>query len=206
MKIWECEQRSEDWHNLRRGKITGSTLKDIIIKRGTTRKIGSYQLVAENLGISDDGFSSDRERGIALEPEAREKFCEKTGKTVIEAGFCTHDKFPEIGWSPDGLIKDKNGEFTEAIEIKCLSAANHIKAIIENEIPSEYNEQIYQAFTVNEKLETLHFILYDPRITVTPLKIFEVKRSDVQEQVEAHLEYQLKELEWVREMVEQLSF
>ena len=44
-------ETKEAWAEARRGKITGTRLKDIIVKRGTGKKIGFYELIAERLGI-----------------------------------------------------------------------------------------------------------------------------------------------------------
>ena len=51
----------------REGKITGSRLKDIIVKRGTGKKIGFYSLIAEKLGIPAEEGETPMERGSRLE-------------------------------------------------------------------------------------------------------------------------------------------
>ncbi len=200
-------QGSDDWHEARKGVITGSKLKDIVVKRGTGRKMGSYELIAERMGIADlsDDMSSSRERGTGLEEEARQKFAEFSGKDIEVVGFVVRDDEPRIGYSPDGLIK-VGKKYREGIEIKCLSAANHIKAVIEDKVPNEYLEQVYQAFIVNEDLEKLHFVFYDPRIAAKPLHVIEILRADVQEQVEFNLEYQRTELAWIEETLMKLTF
>ena len=75
-------ETKEDWLIARRGKITGSALKDIIVKRGTGKKIGFYKLIAERLAIPDGTEESAMDRGTRLEIEALERFEKETGKTV----------------------------------------------------------------------------------------------------------------------------
>jgi putative phage-type endonuclease len=193
-------ENEEDWRQARLGKVTGTRLKDLVVKRGTARKLGFYELIAERLAIPDD-YENPMERGKELEKEAIRRFEQETGK-VIEDGLViwTRDDNDSIAISPDGYTAD----LKEAVEIKCLGSAYMIKAIIEDKIPSEYWEQILQYMVVNDKLETLHFVMYDPRLP-KDYKHFEVKRVDVQEQVTEYLELEKSTLEEVNEWVNKLS-
>ena len=205
MKILEqLDQNSEEWFDRRLGKITGSKLHGIIVKRGNKKKIGFYELMAERIAIKE-AWEDPMERGSRLEEEALKSFEKKTGKKVDQVGFCISDKYPDIALSPDGLIK--NGEkYDEAVEVKCLSSARHLQAYFEKEIPNDYDEQAIQYFIVNEDLETLHFTFYDPRITALQVHVIEVKRKDVEEKIEAYREYQVKSLEEIDTMLEELTF
>ncbi len=80
MKTLKFENQ-ESWLEARKTKITGSRLKDIIVKRGTGQKIGFYELIAERLAIPSDG-EDPMERGHRLETEALERFTQETGKEV----------------------------------------------------------------------------------------------------------------------------
>lgn len=141
------------------------------------------------------------ERGERLEEEAIEQFEKVTGKIVDRIGFVESEENEFMGFSPDGLIEN-NGFFTEAIEVKCLSSAKFIKAWIEDEIPEEHNAQIIQAFIVNEKLDTLYFVLYDPRVTVHPLHIINVTRESLLKEIE---EYKTKELDFIKQINDKIS-
>lgn len=201
MQVLNLQQNSEEWFKARKGKITGSKLKGIISKRGP-RKIGFYQLIVDRLGIEDnDGFTSTRERGKTLEDEAIEQFEQLSGLKVKQEGMWISDDSENIAISPDGVISK-----TEAIEIKCLSAANHLKAIIENTIPPEFQEQVFQYFIVNEKLNALHVTFYDPRIAAKPLHIIKVYRKDIEGDIERLKDYQIETLKEVDKWVEELSF
>ena len=199
MKTQTFESR-EEWLSARRGKITGTRLKDIVVLRGTEKKIGFYELIAERLGIPADDESAI-DRGVRLEGEAMEVFEKATGKTVDKSlVIWTRDENESIAISPDGFI----GE-TEAVEVKCLSSANHIKAVLTGEVPKDYEFQVLQYFVVNEKLETLHFVMYDPRLLAKPFFVIEVKREDVQEDVEKYLAYEQTTLAEIDEIVNQLT-
>jgi predicted phage-related endonuclease len=191
----------EEWLNARRGKITGSRLKDIIVKRGTGKKIGFYELIAERLGIAGDDENA-MDRGTRLEPEAMAKYVEVTGQDVdTSLVIWTREDNESIAISPDGFI----GE-TKAVEVKCLSSARHIEAYLTHQIPDEYEYQKLQYFIVNDKLETLDFAFYDPRLLAQPFFIITIKREDVQEQVIEYLEYQRKTIEEVNAVVNSLTF
>lgn len=155
-----------------------------------------YEVLAERLSVSDGQDESAKDRGERLEQFAVEAFEKVTGKIVEQMGFCQHDEHELIGCSPDGLIKNK-GKYTEAVEIKCLSSANHLKACLEGRVPIDYFPQVVQYFIVNDDLKTLYFILYDPRVTIKPMFVIEVKRKDIENFIE---EYKQKELEFLKEV------
>lgn len=188
----------DEWKSFRKGKITGTRLKDITNKKGTGKKIAFYELIAERMGIVEDE-ENVMERGLRLEPEAIAEFEKQTGKKVDGSLVIWVSDYNEnISVSPDGFMSD-----TEALEIKCLSSARHIQAIIENEFPDEYELQARQYFVCNEKLETLYFAMYDPRIVAKPLMIFEIHRDEAK--VQESLAYEMQTLNEVDEWVAKLS-
>lgn len=204
MQISLNQQNTDAWYLERRGVITGSKLGDLVVYRGNKRKIGFYEIMAERIGIKDDS-EDPMERGHDLEPVAIETFELQTGKKVTKVGLCKSDKNPYIGLSPDGFIEN-NGKYTEAVEVKCLSSANHLRAYFEKEIPSDYEEQVVQYFIVNEDLETLHFVFFDPRITALPYFVIKVERAEVADRIKELEEYQIKALAEMDEMINQLTF
>jgi len=192
MKLYsEIEQQTPAWHYLRKGKVTGTTLKAII---GTpkARLDAFYTIVGERLTVGDmDSDERPMDRGNRLEDEARAMFEFKTGKKVKTVGFCESDENQFIGFSPDGLIDEGSDIYTEDIEIKCPETKNYVKAWFENRVPEEYYAQVIQSFIVNEKLEKKYFILYHPEIKVHPIHIIEVKRSDLQGDIAVYKKQQL---------------
>lgn len=190
-----------DWLDARRAKITGTKLKDIIVKRGTGRKIGFYQLLADRLAIEDD--ENPMERGHRLEVEAIDELTKQTGVTFnTDLVIITRTDNSNIAWSPDGYKED----LTQAVEVKCLKSAIHLQALIEQKIPSDYEEQCIQAFIVDDKLDTLYFVFYDPRVISKPFHYIEVKRSEVQDEVELYKVYEEQVLKEIDELVEKLAW
>jgi len=204
MKILNQDQNSEEWFDQRKGLITGSKLKGIVVKRGTSKKIGYYELLAEKLA-TPEAYEDPMERGSRLEDEAIKLFSDTTGKEVEKVGLCISDSNPGIALSPDGLI-DVKGRYLEAIEVKCLSSARHLQAHFEQEVPSDYKEQVMQYFIVNEDLETLYFVFYDPRITALPMVVIKVERKDIEDDIEYYREYQENTLKEIDSQLEALMF
>lgn len=187
----------------RRCKITGSRLKDIVVKRGTEKKIGFYELVAERLGIPADDENAML-RGTRLEEEAIAEFEKETGKKVDTSLYLwMRDDNDNIAISPDGVVEETHEE--EAVECKCLGSAKHIEAFLTGKIPKEYEEQKIQYFAVNDKLTTLYWVFYDPRLVAKTFFYFTIKRSDVQEEVEYLLDYQRTTLAEVDAIVNNLT-
>lgn len=204
VKTFETE---EEWMNNRRGKITGSRMKDIVVKRGTGEKAGYYELIAERLAQPKDDENA-MERGHRLEEEAIHKFSQEYGIVGIDTTLVIWERRDNksIAISPDGFIPTPNGIKT-AIEIKCLSSAKHIEAVITDEIPDEYEYQKLQYFIVNDELETLWFVMYDPRMPEKlQLKVFEVKREEIAGDIAFYKKYQEEKLAKIDEIVNQLTF
>lgn len=193
-------ETEEEWLDGRRGRVTGTRLKDLISKRGGAKKIGYYELIAERIAIPANG-ENVMDRGHRLEVDALERFAKETGKAVDGSlVIWSREDNPDIAVSPDGAI----GE-TEAVECKCLSSARHIEAWLTKEIPSEYEEQCIQYFIVNDKLQTLYFVFYDPRMP-KDFFYFEVKRESIQAQIDEYLALELQVLADIAIIEAELTF
>ena len=195
-------ETQEEWLEERKGKITGSRLNNIVVKRGTGEKIGFYELIAERIAEESDG-EDPMERGHRLEEEAIKVFEKTTGKKVdTSLVMWEREDNKSIAISPDGFIGD-----IEAVEVKCLSSAKHLEAYLTKQIPDEYEFQVLQYFIVNDKLKTLWFVMYDTRM---PEKIkmhyFEIKREEKKEDIEKYLNYQKDKLEAIEQIITDLTF
>lgn len=138
-------QGTEQWHDLRRGLVTASIVKDLVTP--STFKVADNEtvrgllrlLVAERVtGWTDSTFSNfDMERGVMDEPVARAYYSEHHAP-VTEVGFVINDDSGhKIGASPDGLVGDDGG-----IEIKCPRSKEHLRTILADEVPSQYVGQV----------------------------------------------------------------
>lgn len=190
-----------DWLEARKTKITGSRLKDIVTLRGNGKKIGYYELIAERLALPPTDENA-MDRGSRLEIEAIERFEKEAGKKVDSSlALWVRDDNESIAISPDGQIGVK-----EALEVKCLASSRHIEALLTGKVPNDYDFQKIQYFIVNDKLETLYFVFYDPRLSVKDFFYFTIKREDIKEDIKEYLEYQESILKEVNEVVTKLSF
>ena len=203
MKTLRFESRDE-WFSARMGKITGTRLKDIVVKRGTGEKAGFYEIVAER--SKKPGYVPDivgehpMIRGQRLEEKAMEAFVAKTGKVVDSSLLMwVSDDNEYIALSPDGVI----GE-TEAVEIKCLASGKHVEAFLTQQIPDDYHFQALQYFIVNPKLETLYFCFYDPSMVVHEFFYIEMHRGDVIAEVEEYRAYQVQKLVMIDSAVKRM--
>lgn len=179
------EQKSQAWHEARLGVVTGTGLKKVL---GTAKVRESYfyEILAERLSTEANPEESALDRGVRLESEAIGMYESQKGVKVERIGFIVRDDSKWIGNSPDGLL-NSDGKYTKAVESKCLSSANHIKAFHTQQIPEEYVPQGIHYFVVNDDCEEVDFIFYDPRISKIPFFIITMKRSERTEEIkEAH--------------------
>lgn len=130
MQIHSCEQRSPEWYSLRCGIPTASEFSKLITSDGTPSKTAptyAMTLAAEKFaGSTVDGWEGNSwtERGRELEDEALRLYSFASDCPVASVGFITNDQ-RTAGCSPDGLV---NGD--GLVEVKCLKAENHVKAIL----------------------------------------------------------------------------
>lgn len=199
-------ENERDWLEARRGKITGSRLKKLVVKRGTEKKIEFYEMIAERLskplGIGEVKLSP-LDHGHAYEAEAISRFEQMTGKEV-DCTKCiwSREDNQNIAISPDGVVIGTDN--TEAVEAKCLSEANHLKAYLTKEIPEEFEEQKLQYFIVNDKLQKLTFCFLNPRLMAADFFTIEFTRADVLAEIEEKLIFERQTLAEIDSIVDSL--
>lgn len=155
---YDIIQGSDEWHHIRYGKITGTSSSGLF-KDTDTLFIHLLSCNLEGYAPEKPAFENDAMiRGKELEPFARMEISRKTGIKFKEVGWIDNDDIPIIGISPDGISDCE----TIQIECKCLSKENHTEIIISKDIPLKYIHQCLHAFTVNEKLKSLHFGSFRP--------------------------------------------
>jgi len=190
----------EAWLEGRRGRIGSSRLGSMFSKRDKKPLKPFYEVIAERVAIPETD-ENKMDRGHRLEDEAIKRFNEVTGKNAVqELEIWTRDDNEYISASPDATI----GE-TEAVELKCRDSAYHIESWLKREVPKEYHEQSIQYFIVNEKLETLYFTFYDPRM---PKDLFyiTINRADIADQIAEYTALQLQALAEIEDIISQLTF
>lgn len=191
----------EEWLKDRLGKITGTRVKDIGPKlRGTGKKKGFYTLIAERLAIPRDD-ENPMDRGIRLEVEALAAFKEETGYPLDQTlRIRMRDDDENIAYSPDATVIDKPW----SVEVKCLADEIHIETFLTQEVPDEYDDQITQGFVVDDDLEKVFMVFFDPNLSVHKMFYLEINRD--QDKVNRYLKMEREVLEEVRQIVSDLSF
>lgn len=137
------EQRTEEWHQARLGKVTASNLSNVTAStrsgESAYRRNYRLRLITERLTGQQTEFIINQamQHGIDTEDEARDFYVFKYND-VEEVGFIDHPTIDMAGASPDGLVGDDG-----LIEIKCRQPHNHTETLISNQIPSNYKLQMF---------------------------------------------------------------
>lgn len=184
MKKLNLKQGSEEWKLARMEKISGTRLASAI---GTPAKQEALlnELIAEKItGEPLNHFVSlAMERGNEAEEFAIDEYEKRTGNKVDKVGMIVSDNLDWLSNSPDGLVGD-NG----AVEVKCPNTVKAVKYQRANDIPKEYQAQCLSYFIVNEKLEWLDFVVYDPRIKDEKMQLWVKRMTRDEEKIKEAVE------------------
>lgn len=186
MKIYECDQLSDEWFELHRGKVTGSQMGRILTparRKPSEQQRGlMYELIGQVCSPypirDEDGYMSRAMRdGLKREPEARAWYSLECDCEVRRVGFIESD-CGRWGISPDGLIEGGG------LELKCPTPAVHAEYLIEGVVPLAYLGQVHAGLIVTG-FQHWDFVSYcaglEPfRIRVTPDSFTEALRAELE--------------------------
>lgn len=140
MIFHDVEQNTDEWLDLRAGKLTSSNLAKVMANYGKAFgepakklavEIALEQITGERY---DNGYTNDHmERGHEQEPIARDLYEQENFITVSNGGFFDNGF---TGMSPDGLVGDDG-----VIEIKSAIPSIHFARIKKQSIDSAYKWQ-----------------------------------------------------------------
>ena len=145
LHIVDCEQRSPEWYEARRGIVTASTIgslittKTALVADNVHSRSLAYLLASERItGRTEDTYQSAAMwRGVMDEPLAVACYSEHIAP-VHHVGFMVRDfDGYRIGYSPDGLVGDDG-----IIECKAREPKTHIQHITAGVVPPEHMAQI----------------------------------------------------------------
>lgn len=162
MRIIAVEQGTDEWKAARLGIPTASCFDLIVTKTGkasTSAKKYKARLLGEwYTGCpADDYVSPYMQRGSSMEKAAVDYYAFTTGSRVEKVGLCVTDD-GLIGASPDRLVDDDG-----LLEIKCLSAENHILNLTGKDTSLDHRPQVQgQLYVTGRKWCDLLF--YHPTI------------------------------------------
>ena len=175
------DQRTDEWHEARLGRITASRIYDVIAKTAkgsytSKRDDYAFQLAAERLtGVPTKSYTNDAMLwGIEQEANALDFYAEFYGHDIKQAPFIIHRNMAFCGASPDGIVND---EFL--VEIKAPNTNTFLRIKHDKVAPPQYVAQcqFQMAVTGAPKVD---LFFYDPRI-IDPAKqfmLFKIKRDE----------------------------
>lgn len=161
-------QNTEEWYNLRLGKLTSSNFGKIMANDGKAfgkpaieyAQKKALEIVTGQLDESDSFSNKYMERGNELEPEAIDRYEMETLYSVSNGGFYIEDSDDKVllGDSPDGNISDFG-----CIEVKCVIPKTHWKRIKLGGIDTAYKWQIHGHIWLGNK-QWCDFISFCPEM------------------------------------------
>jgi putative phage-type endonuclease len=179
------EQRTEEWYEVRLGKVGASEIAKIINKK----KDGSpyqqeedllIQKVAERLTgkRTDTYINQAMQNGIDREPDARKLYELVTKNKVEEVGFIPHPTIAMSGCSPDGIVFNQANLPTYVLEIKSPSDTTHTKTLMDKKLPSQYKPQVQFQMACTGAIKA-DFVSYNPNFEPKQqMVLVEVTRDD----------------------------
>lgn len=173
-----------EWLLQRAGKFTGSDFYQYLHVNekplSATALTALHKKVLESFGESFDSVKTPAmERGILLEPVARELYIATTFADVQEVGFIDYENL-NAGCSPDGVIYAEGGQIEKIIEIKCPDIVAFLKYVDAENIPTQYLVQMqFNMFITGAK--ECDFVAYYPGMKLIIHNI--QKDATIQEQI-----------------------
>ena len=194
----EIKQGTEEWHQIRLGKVTASRVADVMSKVKTGESAGrknyKMDLVVERLTNNPtSSFSSPAMQwGTETEPLARMAYEAKFGLFVDQVAFCNHPTIKNFGCSPDGVVGDG------LIEIKCPNTTTHIEYLMGGIPPAKYVPQM-QTQMACTGARWCDFVSFDPRLpSELQLIVIRLNRDDAYiQEIEAEVKQFLEEVEQI---------
>ena len=200
----EIKQGTEEWHQIRLGKVTASRVSDVMskIKSGESagRKNYKMDLVVERLTNTPTSSFTNAAMawGTETEPLARMAYEVHSENFVETVAFIQHPSIEWFGCSPDGLIGSEGN-----LEIKCPNTSTHIDYLLAGVPPAKYVPQMQTQMACTGRLWT-DFVSYDPRLP-PELQLF-VVRLDRDEAYIQQIEDVVKQfLDEVKQIYSQLK-
>lgn len=192
MQIVNVEQGTQEWHAMRRCKVTGTKLEDVMGSNLARVQLIS-ELIAEEMTEQSKIIraTEEMERGNHEEAFAIKLYEQQTGRKVVQGGMWLSDEYDYLACSPDGAIVEENGDILEAIEVKNPDSKTAVFYKLSNLIPNEelgltkakmpflgipenYKWQCVDYFLTNRKLQKLHFLIHDARFIDGKAKLYVV--------------------------------
>jgi len=199
--MWiDCQQNTDEWLDLRAGKVTGSAIGKIMANYGKAfgdpaKKLAIVLAVERVTGkrVETDGYKNTHmDRGHEQEPIARMLYEDKYFVDVTNGGFYDNGT---TGCSLDGKVNG-NG----VVEIKCVIPAVHYATIKRGGYDPTYKWQYF--FNIRESgADWLDFISYCSGYPEhNNLYVYRIHKKAIKRYLE-QIEIRLKKFELVVESI-----
>lgn len=157
-----CEQRSEKWYEVRRGRPTSSQFDRIVTPKKCEPSKSQADYICELIYEKITGKTVDKrigniravQYGEEHEPDAIRHFQFQRGLELMPVGFVLSD-CKRYGASPDCLVVER----PESAEIKCPEPWNHLGNWLRGDIEDGYYPQV-QGHMLVTGYRRVHFISY----------------------------------------------
>ena len=177
----DIHQRSEEWHNIRLGRVGGSESSVLSVKGKSESGLGAaaftllyekaYEIIQEE-PVKENIVTFAMQRGMDLEPEAIHEYELSKMVKVDQVGYILNSDFKYAGYSPDGLVGEDG-----LIEVKCPGNSEFMRQIITNEIPKQYFCQMQWGMFISGR-KWCDYVVYNPDYHKSPLYIDRVDRIE----------------------------
>jgi predicted phage-related endonuclease len=146
MRIYDVEQRSEAWEQLRLGRPTASNFDRIVTPVKGDYAAGArtyaYELICQRrTSWTPPPPSFWMEWGTEHESDAVIAYEAKTGRQTQSVGFVLPDDTDAYGGSPDRFVLE-DGQVTRLLECKCPAPTTLIEYLDLGKLPSTYRPQV----------------------------------------------------------------
>ena len=155
MEIVNCDQKSPEWFEIRKKKMTASNAQ-AIAANGKGLNTYIMKIMQEHFSRAKkvNFTNKDTERGNELEDSAGFLYSMKTGIETEKVGFVIYDEF--VGCSPD-LFAGQDG----LVEIKCPDDKIHFDLLLNDKVDTAYIWQMQMQMLICERA-WCDFVAYNP--------------------------------------------
>lgn len=175
--VKHVQQGSAEWFKVKLGVISASNAHKAVAKKDSeTRATYMAELVAQVCtGQMEEINSKYLDWGNQHEDAARSAYEFMKGTSIEVIPFAFKDDTFRVGCSPDGIIKDIDGD--RGVEIKCpYNASHYVKFAVDQKIKPEYVWQ-YQFSLWVLGADRWDFVQYHPLMRVNPISVLTVERD-----------------------------
>ena len=165
--IHDMPQRSQEWFEVRLGRVTGSIASKYFNSYGKLKQSSvlqnniSKQVAELLLGFNEDSQADtyDMARGREMEDIALMDLYEKG---YCDVGFVTNSNHPHFGVSPDAVFMDDQMAVTTGVEVKSPTSNYHTRYLLTKKVANDYKPQIGLQFVLIPTIERVIFRSFNP--------------------------------------------